>query len=666
MRWQGRSFGLASVCVVATLGLFLRGPAAPAEDAPTAAVAAPANPAPPVSIDRDPTGAVKKAPAATVSATPPAPDPDVSAARVPPPAEEAAMPFQPELPPDASDEPLALPAPPAAAPAAMASSASPSSLEKPRGDWSLVRGTDETTPRSVETPPPSPSRSAAAQPGDLGSPSASASEVEAAVEAMLKADIKLTTPSARATRIARLAVGVFYFKRGFAPFWTNEGGLTPRAKAAIARLGRAQDDGLDLSAFALPAADSTLGLAAQRAEADVALSQAVIAYAFQASGGRIEPTSISPQITAKPDVADPFKALALIAAASDPDAALEDFNPPQKDYRDLRDKLAGLRAERTPVAKIPSGPLLKIGMSDPRVPLIRARFGLDALAEGQTSSALVYDAEVAALVADFQRANGLPASGLLTANTAQALSGGESARQEAAILANMEMWRWEPRDMSDERVEVNVPDFSLKVTKGGEVVHRARVIVGKPDTQTAIFSNQIKYLLVNPAWNVPMSIIKKEMLPKLVKDPDYLTKAGFEVTQKGDTITVRQPPGERNALGHILFMFPNEHSIYLHDTPSRGLFASQRRAFSHGCVRVDDPMRLGELVMGGAAAGWTQARLRSLVGDKERTIFLPRPLAIHIEYFTAFVDDSGALQMRDDIYGHMRRIETALGLEIQG
>ena len=500
----------------------------------------------------------------------------------------------------------------------------------------------------------------------MRSTGASASDIEAAVEAMLKADLKPGAPGAREARALRLAVGVFYFKRGFAPFWTDENGWTPRARAAIDRIGRAGDDGLDLSAFALPAEDGKIGAPAQRAEAEIMLSQAVIAYAVQASGGRIEPSSISPQITAKPDVADPFKALALIAAASDPGAALEDFNPSQKGYRDLRDKLAELRAEHTPVAKIPAGPMLKIGMVDSRVPLIRARFGLDILAGGQTSGALVYDAEVAALVADFQRANGLPPSGLLTANTVQALSGGESSRQEAAILANMEMWRWEPRDMGDERVEVNVPDFSLKVTKGDEIVHRARVIVGKPDTQTAIFSNQIKYLLVNPAWNVPMSIIKKEMLPKLVKDPDYLTKAGFEVTQKGDTITVRQPPGERNALGHILFMFPNEHSIYLHDTPSRGLFASQRRAFSHGCVRVDDPMRLGELVMGGAAAGWTQARLHALVGDKERTIFLPHPLAIHIEYFTAFVDDSGALQMRDDIYGHMRRVETALGLENQG
>jgi len=199
--------------------------------------------------------------------------------------------------------------------------------------------------------------------------------------------------------------------------------------------------------------------------------------------------------------------------------------------------------------------------------------------------------------------------------------------------------------------------------RGEEVIHKARVIVGKPDTPTAIFSNRIKYLLVNPAWVVPKSIIAKEMLPKLALDPDYLIKAGFEVTRKGDTITVRQPPGEHNALGHLLFMFPNEHAIYLHDTPSRGLFAAQRRAFSHGCVRVDDPMRLGELAMGGAAAGWTQARLRALEGGVERTIFLPHPLAIHIEYFTAFVDQSGALQMRDDIYGHERRVETALGLD---
>jgi L,D-transpeptidase YcbB len=224
----------------------------------------------------------------------------------------------------------------------------------------------------------------------------------------------------------------------------------------------------------------------------------------------------------------------------------------------------------------------------------------------------------------------------------------------------MEMWRWEPRDMGEERIEVNVPDFSLRVLKGDQTLHRARIIVGKPETQTPIFSNAMRYILMNPSWTVPPSIIKKEMLPKLAKDPDYLTDLGYEVTQHGDTITVKQPPGEDNALGRIAFMFPNEHSVYLHDTPSRSLFASARRAFSHGCVRVDQPMALAEIVMG---AGWSERRLDALVGGEERTLMLPRPVPIHIEYFTAFVDNEGALQLRDDLYGHTRRVESLLGAQ---
>jgi murein L,D-transpeptidase YcbB/YkuD len=659
MTRQGKSFWLASVCVAGSVALCLTGPAACADEIVPEAATQTLVPVPAIAVDLTPMSTLKNAPAEAPSRSSPARDENVGAGMPAYHGDQASAPFQPELPPDATSEPSAILAP--------SGTAQPSALEKLESKEWLTKLTNERAPaHSVEGGVPGSLASAAARRGDPATTGASATDIEAAVEAMLKQDVKTTAPGVRDGRAARLAVGVFYFGRGFAPFWTNEDGLTPRAKSALARLSRAQQDGLDLSAFSMPAADGMAGTPAQRAQTEIMLSQAVIAYASQASGGRIDPTSISSQITAKPEVADPFKALALVTTASDPGAALEDFNPPQKAYRDLRDKLAQLRAETAPVARIPAGPMLKIGMVDPRVPLIRARFGLDALAEGQISGALVYDAQVAALVADFQRANGLQPTGLLTANTVQALSGGASSQQEAAIIANMEMWRWEPRDMGAERVEVNVPDYTLKVTKGDEIIHRARVIVGKPATPTAIFSNAIKYLLVNPAWNVPVSIIKKEMMPKLALDPDYLKRAGFEVTQRGDTITVRQPPGERNALGHILFMFPNEHSIYLHDTPGRGLFASQTRAFSHGCVRVDDPMRLGELVMGGGETGWSQARLRSLVGNVERTIFLPHPLAIHIEYFTAFVDDAGALQMRDDIYGHTHRVEAALGLEIRG
>jgi L,D-transpeptidase YcbB len=633
MNGQGKSFWLASVCLAAVACLCLAG-------APTRA----GEILLPLSVDMAPTGSLNAASQRQ--------------------AEQTGLPIQPELPPDAGAEPPTFLIPVVKPP----SPANPSTEGARNAPQPVAKLNDDNAAPSSPARLAAPAgQSIASQPASAAPAGLAAEDVEAAVDAMVNEDVAFKPIGVRDWRVARIKVGLLYLQRGFVPLWTDEKGFTRRGRAAIRRLGRAAEDGLDLSSLPISTFAAKNATPTELAQADVLVSAAIVAYAIQASGGRIDPTSISPEITAKADVADSFKALALVAAAADPDAVLQDFNPSQKGYRELRDKLAELRGADAPVAKaIPAGPMLKVGMVDPRVPLIRARFGADDPIEAEASNALVYDAQVAGLVAKFQRANGLPASGILTANTVRALSGDVGSSQEAAVIANMEMWRWEPRDMGEERVEVNVPDFSLKVMQGEEIVHEARVIVGKPDTQTAIFSNQIKYLLLNPAWNVPVSIIKKEMLPKLVKDPDYLTRAGFEVTHKGDTITVRQPPGERNALGHILFMFPNEHSIYLHDTPSRGLFASQRRAFSHGCVRVDDPMRLGEIVMGGAEKGWTQARLRALVGNTERTIFLPRPLSIHIEYFTAFVDDSGALQMREDIYGHARRVEAALGLEGQG
>ena len=159
----------------------------------------------------------------------------------------------------------------------------------------------------------------------------------------------------------------------------------------------------------------------------------------------------------------------------------------------------------------------------------------------------------------------------------------------------MEMWRWEPRDMGERRIEVNVADFSVAVLEGDRVIHQARVIVGKPETPTPIFSNVMRYVLINPSWQVPNSIIKKEMASKL----GALSRRGYEVKTVGGRLTVRQLPGEDNALGRFAFMFPNDHAIYLHDTPARELFDEESRAFSHGCIRVEDPQSLAELVLGG-------------------------------------------------------------------
>ena len=228
-------------------------------------------------------------------------------------------------------------------------------------------------------------------------------------------------------------------------------------------------------------------------------------------------------------------------------------------------------------------------------------------------------------------------------------------------MANMEEWRWLPRDLGPDHVEVNIPEYTVRVIRDGAVVHQTRVVVGQPDKPTPIFSQQMRFIIVNPYWNVPLSIIKKEMMPKLASDPDYFQNHGYEVIERNGTTFVRQPPGDGNALGRIKFMFPNQHSVYLHDTNARSYFGRDKRALSHGCVRVDLPFAFAEAVLG-PDSGWTEARVKKLIGGKERTINLPKPLPIHIVYFTAFVDAQTGFQLRDDVYGYTDRVKLALGL----
>ncbi len=166
----------------------------------------------------------------------------------------------------------------------------------------------------------------------------------------------------------------------------------------------------------------------------------------------------------------------------------------------------------------------------------------------------------------------------------------------------------------------------------------------------------MRYVLINPSWQVPNSIIKKEMMAKL----GSLSRRGYEVKTVGGRLTVRQLPGEDNALGRIAFMFPNDHAVYLHDTPARELFDEESRALSHGCIRVEDPLSLAELVLGGETSKWAAPRIEAAIGGPERTVFLPRPLPIHIEYFTEFVDEFGELKERPDVYGLTRKVEGIL------
>jgi murein L,D-transpeptidase YcbB/YkuD len=507
------------------------------------------------------------------------------------------------------------------------------------------------------------------EPTDPVAPAVADTAFAGAIGALLAGD----TLSASGDRLEVLAA--FYAARDNRPVWIENGGFGARGEAVLARLARASEDGLSPALLALPSIAVT-GDAAARAEADVRLSLAVLAFADAASSGQVEPSSISRNITIEPEGVDPAAALTEAAGAADPIAVLNGFNPPHEGFRLLRERLAEVRATVEPVEQlvpIAEGATLRAGDRDPRVALIRERLGLPAPA----LDADLYDPTLEVAVEAFQEASGLVGDGIIGPRTIAVFNGADRD-EEGSILASMEMWRWLPRDLGSEYVLVNIPEYMVRVVRDGVVTHETRVVVGTAANQTPVFSDKMEYLVVNPSWNVPNSIATNEMLPEILADPaGYFQRTGYEVTYEGQVIDpamvawtpetiamvrIRQPPGEANALGHIKFMFPNEHAVYLHDTPSRSLFQRDYRAYSHGCVRVDDPIAFAGAVLADEPY-WNAERVQALVGGRETQVQLADGPRVHLAYFTAWVDAAGVLQLRDDIYGHAGRIKEALGLQ---
>lgn len=550
-------------------------------------------------------------------------------------------------------------------------------LAAPLDATELVTGAISVTPQpedriflldipAPELPPVDPALTARPAP-DAPSPAALPAQIEIAPPALPEVVLSLPSALELAARIAQRAeeglavprlaqreradILAAYAANENRPFWIEGKGWSPAGKQLVAQLARAGQDGLRPADYAVPAfeASDKDGLA----EADVRLSALAVLYARDARGGRIDPRRLSKMLTPELDLPSATEVLSELAGAADPGAVLAAYNPQHEGYRRLKAKLATLRSndEDVPSVRIPAGPPLRLGMRDQRVPLVRARLGLGASEEP------VFDRSTATALAEFQKQAGLRADGVLSNQTLAALGSPPAARLENDIIAQMERWRWLPADLGASHVMVNVPEFRMRMVRDGKPVHDTRVIVGKPQSATPIFSHKMEYVVVNPSWYVPPSILKKEFLPGLKADPDYAAKRGYVVTRRGNSISVRQPPGERNALGWIKFMFPNDHAVYLHDTPNRRLFAGNKRALSHGCVRVENPFALADLVLG---PEWTNERLKRLIGSGERTIRLPQPLPIHLVYNTLVVNEAGAITTFEDLYGFHRLVRTAL------
>ena len=464
----------------------------------------------------------------------------------------------------------------------------------------------------------------------------------------------------------------YYKAHDFKPIWVADGAANARAKAAIAYLAQADAVGLNPADYPTPNFKSAT-TAEQLAQDEFKLTEAVLTYARHAQVGQISFTRVAADIQFNVAAPEPADVLAKLAEASDTAAALDSYNPPQEGFKALKEKLAELRhkgaapekVEDKPVKHVlvPEGKILRPGMKDQRVIALRERLDI----AGDRTSTL-YDDAVRDAVKTFQTEADLTVDGNVGNMTVRALNGEkrEARRSNAdpidTILVNMERWRWLPRKLgnaSDTYVVVNVPDYTLTLYHHGKPFWKTKIVAGKPGKATPMTTADMKFITVNPTWNVPPSIIENEYLPALREDPQALDRIGLKVRQDPDgTVHIFQPPGAGNALGRIRFNFPNKFLVYQHDTPDKYLFAKEERAYSHGCMRVQDPLVYAEKLLSIELPNehYTPARIERMFGGNEININFPNPIPVHLTYQTAFVDEAGKLQFRKDVYGRDARM----------
>jgi L,D-transpeptidase YcbB len=501
------------------------------------------------------------------------------------------------------------------------------------------------------------------------------------------------TPARRAEQLALLD---YYSVPDQPLLWVDENGLNDRAKSAMSEIAKADDYGLRASDYTLPKPEGFNPLDAKAtdwlADAEVKLSYAVLDYANDARGGRLDPQRLDENLDPTLMLPNPAEVIGSIAIRSDPAAYLRSFQPDQPQFEALRQKLLELRGGGKPaetpkpdVVVIPDGPLLKFGVENEQVALVRKRLNVDAGA-----NANLYDKDVFDAVRSFQLAHGAAPDGMVGAGTRRMLNNQQDAVHQASspriqqILVNMERWRWLPNDMSAYYVTVNIPEFMVRVVEDDKVVHSARIVAGKPDKQTPIFSNEMQEIVFNPYWNVPNSIKMQEIAPYLQQgggffgggwDTSVLARHGLRIRGASGrdidpdsidwgTADIRnyelyQPPGPDNVLGTVKFLFPNKHDVYMHDTTQKNLFAQSVRAESHGCMRVQNPQELA-LILLHHDQGWTQANIDQALYGEDNHVQLKTKIPVYITYFTVKVNDDGSVSTFNDIYGHDARMIAAL------
>jgi murein L,D-transpeptidase YcbB/YkuD len=470
----------------------------------------------------------------------------------------------------------------------------------------------------------------------------------------------------------------FYARRAYAPAWIKNDRPRPQMDALVRALKAANREGLDPELYAASQ------LEARRQEAsrflsrkgfkpdeagrfDAWLTSLYMKYASDLADGLSDLAHVDPAWRIQPEKFDPLDHLEQALTHDRVAESLLELTPRAPQYLALRDALAEYR-KRAAAGGWPTvrkSLSVKPGQEGPDVVTLARRLAASGDYSGDipAQGSMKFDAPLLAAVRKFQRRHGLQDNGVVSAAVVRAMNVPIEARIRQ-IQLNMERWRWLPRDLGARHIVVNIPAYRLEVWENGSVQLAMRVVVGKKDTPTPIFNDTMTHLVFSPYWNVPPEIARNETLPAILTDAAFLDRNNMEVVDESgnpvDPGTIdladpekyrfRQRPGRGNSLGLVKFMFPNQFHVYLHDTPVDSLFARATRSFSHGCVRLEEPLALAEYALRDQSE-WTSERIqKAMHAREERVVKLRAPLRVYLGYWTTALTPDG-VQFLEDVYG---------------
>lgn len=475
----------------------------------------------------------------------------------------------------------------------------------------------------------------------------------------------------------------FYEANHYQPAWVRGDGLTPSGQRLLTAMLQAEQDGLDPNAYN----PATLNEAYERAygqrafetevlaSLDLKLSAAFMNYVDDLVRGHVNPLQSDAEVYLKPAPVAADSVLQDILSTPTWQGFADQLRPKHSQYDKLLNALHTYRNLKAdggwePLPELPDGETVEPGHYDDRIPLLRERLAItgDLTNRVSTDTSTVLSGDVLAGLVRFQERHGLAVDSVLGPNTIATLNVPVEERVRQIEL-NLERWRWLPTDLGDRYVLVNLPEFTLHAYEDAEEVLTMPVVIGAEwgGRQTPVFSDEMTHVVFRPYWNVPQSITHGEILPQARKDPSYLSRKGYELVnlqtgevrsssdvpldQIGSTYRVRQVSGPSNALGLVKFMFPNQHAIYLHDSPAKHLYDNRERAYSHGCIRLADPPAFASFVLG--REGWDAERIQQAIATPERNrVNLEQHIPVYIMYLTSFVGEDGTIFFREDLYDY--------------